>query len=60
MNKKEFKEELLELLQKKVISSGSELTYEEKIKEIKNNLFQYEKEIDYDMSNKGKEWTDDS
>jgi len=59
MNKKEYKEAFFKLLKTEVITNNNVLSDNEKIKEVKGYIFEYEKGIDYDISNKGKEWTDD-
>lgn len=55
MNKKEFKERFFALLEEEV----NDFSPLEKVKVIRDFLVEYEKEIDYDTSNKGNEWTDD-
>ncbi len=55
MNKKEFKERFFALLEEGV----NDFSPLEKVKVIRDFLVEYEKEIDYDTSNKGNEWTDD-
>jgi len=55
MNKKEFKERFFALLEEEV----NDFSPLEKVKAIRDFLVEYEKEIDYDTSNKGNEWTDD-
>ncbi|HNR03507.1 MAG TPA: hypothetical protein PKH13_01575, partial [Bacillota bacterium] len=55
MNKKEFKERFFTLLDEDV----NDFSPLEKVKVIRDFLVEYEKDINYDMSNKGNEWTDD-
>lgn len=59
MNKKEYKEVFFKLFKTEVISNNNVLSDNEKIKEVKGYIFEYEKDLEYDISNKGKEWTDD-
>lgn len=55
MKKSEFKDEIFKLFDSKV--EGLDLNG--KLNLVRACLIEKEKEIDYDDSNKGKEWTDD-
>ena len=59
MNKKEFNEQIRELISSEVTSNNRILNSDEKIREIKNLLLRCELETDFDQENKGKSWTDD-
>lgn len=59
MNKKEFNEQLKDLIQCSVVSGDREMDLNEKIVEAKNQLLKLELDLEYSQENKGNSWTDE-
>ena len=59
MNKKEFSEQLKNLINSEVTSNNRILNFEEKIRELEKQILKYKIESEFNQDNKGKAWTDD-
>lgn len=59
MNKKEFNDQLKDLIQCSVASGNREMDLNEKIIEAKNQLLKLEMDMGYSQENKGNSWTDE-
>lgn len=55
MKKQEYKARLLELFEREVEG----ISQSEKLALVRNTIVEYEKEVQWDESNKGKGWTDE-
>ena len=59
MNSKEYRKEIQKLLELEITKNKKEITNEEKIKLFRDCLIKFEKNLEFDESNKGNTWTDE-